>query len=496
VVNLEKKIFFKIHEIMGVALTYDDVRMRTQSGQYSELLDIDTTSKFSQNIELKTPIVSAAMDTVTESKMAIEMAKLGGIGVIHAALSIDEQYKEVRRVKKASHNLIDTPITVHTNDTLNEVEKMRDRRRFDFSTFPVQDSEGKLVGLLTGKEFEFPESLDISVAEAMTPIGDLRTAPKETGLNEAYGIMQQGKINTLPLIDDDGSVGGLYIWSDVQRNVREANINNVDGNGQLRTAVAITTGSDSLNRVDALSKYVDVMVLDTADGDSYYAFKTLKAIKKNFPEVEIVVGNISEGSSARELAEAGANGIKVGQGPGSICSTRPETGIGMPQVTAVYSCVKALGRKYSHIPVCADGGIKDHGDIPIAIAAGAHSVMLGKLLAGTDEAPTPIIVRKDGTRVKLYSGMGSLRSLNSNLSSRERYAAGGKLVLPEGVDAYVPYEGELKDVLGLCVLGLKKGMRYVKSPDIKTHRNQTKFARITNSGLRESHPHDVEVISQ
>jgi IMP dehydrogenase len=244
-----------------------------------------------------------------------------------------------------------------------------------------------------------------------------------------------------------------------------------------------------------LTKYVDVVVIDTADGDSYHSFETLKKLRRQFPDLEIVVGNISEGDSARELAEAGASGIKVGQGPGSICTTRRETGIGMPQVTAVYDCVQALGKEYAHIPVCADGGIKDHGDIPIAIAAGAHSVMVGRLLAGTRQAPGQVIPRTDSTRVKVYRGMGSASALQSNPASRERYGASGGLYLPEGTESYVPYEGELSEVLGLCVLALKKGMRYVKAPDIEHHREYALLRRITGAGLRESHPHDVEVIA-
>jgi IMP dehydrogenase len=225
-------------------------------------------------------------------------------------------------------------------------------------------------------------------------------------------------------------------------------------------------------------------------------FETLKAIKKNFPNVEVVAGNVSDGASALELAQAGANGVKVGQGPGSICSTRIETGIGMPQVTAIYNCVMALKASgFSHIPLSADGGLRNHGDFPVAIAAGAHTTMVGKMLAGTKEAPTPIIVRKDGSRVKLYRGMGSISALNDNESSRERYAANkGSQILAEGVESYVPYSGDLKDVLGLCILGLKKGMRYAKNQTIEEHREKATFIRITGSGLRESHPHDVELI--
>jgi len=292
-------------------------------------------------------------------------------------------------------------------------------------------------------------------------------------------------------LDEDGTVRGLYLFSDVSRIFRDAVQYNVDENGQLRTGAAVSTGLDTLKRVEALSEYLDVVVIDTADGDSYYAFETLKKIRTAFPDLDIVVGNVSEGRSARELAEAGANGIKVGQGPGSICTTRRETGIGTPQVTAVYECVKALGKDFAHIPVCADGGIKDHGDIPIAFAAGTQSVMMGRMLAGTEEAPGEIITRRDGSRFKIYRGMGSKSALEMNLASRERYGANGDIFLAEGVEAPVPLDGKVEDVLKLCLLALCKGMSYVKAPDLAAHRYGTLFTRITNAGLVESHPHNV-----
>lgn len=493
----EKERFFERMEEQELALTYDDVRMRTRSGSAAPLPElIDITSRFSENIELKIPFVSAAMDTVTDSDMAIEMAKLGALAVIPVSMSIDQQYKEVRRVKKASNGLIEEPVSVHEDLTLEAVENMRREKRFDFRTFVVENSDGKLTGVLTGKDFDTPENLHVTVGEAMTKAEYVTTAPLDTTLHNAYAIMMEHKINTLPLVNEHGVVGGLYLWSDVKRNVREADEYNVDSNRQLRVAAAVSTGPNTLERVEALDKYADVIVIDTADGDSYYAFQTLKAIKEKFPDAEVVVGNISDGASARELAVAGANGIKVGQGPGSICTTRRETGIGMPQVTAVHDCVKALGKKFAHIPVCADGGIKDHGDIPIAFAAGAHSVMMGRKLAGTKEAPGQVVTLKDGSRVKVYRGMGSPSALLANESSRERYEATGGQFLPEGVESYVPYEGDVKDVLGLCTLALRKGMRYVKAPDLESHRENTLLRRITGSGLRESHPHDVDIITQ
>jgi IMP dehydrogenase len=492
----EKTQFFERMDDLGLALTYDDVRMRTRSGAAEPLPGtIDIQSRFSQNVDLKVPFASAAMDTVTDGDMAIAMAKLGGIGVVHAAMTVEEQRVEVRRVKKEINGLIVSPITVQETDTLEQILDMCDDRRFEFRTFPVINTAGKFVGLLTGDDFKYPDSLSISADEAMKPAEYVHTAKPYTGLTAAYRRMQDGKFSTLPLLNDDGTVEGLYLFSDVSRIYRHSVQYNVDGNGQLRTAAAVSTGESALERVEAMAKYLDVVVIDTADGDSFYAFQTLKDIKESFPDLDVVVGNVSEGSSARELAEAGADGIKVGQGPGSICSTRRETGIGMPQVTAVYECARALGEDFAAVPICADGGIREHGDIPIALAAGAHSVMMGKMLAGTKESPGKVIVRSDGSRVKEYRGMGSGSALRDNAASRERYGASGKgLFLPEGVEAQVPFEGTAQEVLGLCILALRKSMRYVKAPDLEYHRNNTLFRRITNAGLRESHPHDVEQI--
>lgn len=494
----EKVAFFDRMDEQELALTFDDVRMRTRSGSEEPLPEtIDIQSRFSEHVELKVPFVSAAMDTVTTGDMAIAMAKLGGLGVVHAAMSIENQRDEVRRVKKEVHGLIEKPIMVSATDTLEAVLATCDQKRFDFRTFPVIDSNGKFVGLLTGDDFKYPDSMSVTVETVMKSADQVSTTAGDTTLEQAYRRMQAEKISMLPILTAKGEVEGLYLFSDVSRIHRDAVQYNVDGNGQLRVAAAISTGKDALERVEALSKYLDVAVIDTADGDSHYAFKTLQAVKAAYPDLDVVVGNISDGASARELAEAGANGIKIGQGPGSICTTRRETGIGMPQVTAVYEARKALGDSYAHIPVIADGGIKDHGDIPIAFAAGADAVMMGRMLAGTKEAPGDVIIRRDGSRVKVYRGMGSPSALQDNDASRERYGASKSgIFLAEGVEAQVPFEGNVEDVLGLCILALRKGMRYVKAPDLAYHQQNTLFKRITNAGLRESHPHDIDVTKQ
>lgn len=496
--SAEKAQFFDKMDELGLALTFDDVRLRTRSGADEELPAIlDIESRFSRNVRLKLPFVSAAMDTVTSGDMAIAMAKLGGLGVIHAAMSIDEQRDEVRRVKKEVNGLIEKPICVRDGDTLEDVLRMCDQRKFKFRTFPVVDSENKLVGIISSKDFEYPDDHSGLISSVMTPISRVVTAGTDTTIEEAYHTMQRSKRNTLPLLNEDGTVGGLYVFSDVSRICRNIDQYNVDENGQLVSAAAVSTispESDTLERIEALEKYLDVVVLDTADGDSYYAFHTLDEIKSNFPKLDVVVGNISDGASARELAERGADGIKVGQGPGSICTTRRETGIGTPQVTAVHDCIQALGEDFKDIPVCADGGISQHGDIPIAFAAGAHSVMMGRMLAGTKEAPGEVFAKPDGSVWKRYRGMGSREALAENAVSRERYGAKGGVFLPEGISSVIAFEGPVEDVVTVCKLALLKSMRYVKARDLTYLREETNLRRITNAGLRESHPHDVDQI--
>jgi IMP dehydrogenase len=367
---------------------------------------------------------------------------------------------------------------------------------YDFTTFPVVDQQNRFIGIVSSDSFRYTEDTQTTVGQAMKPAAKVTTAPVDTSLEEAYQIMLKNKINTLPLVSEDLTVKGLYLFSDAQRVHLDRHAYNVDTDGQLYVAAAVSAGSsDLMDRVDRLSKYVDAIVLDTADGDSYYAFRSLQQIKEKHPKLDVVVGNITTGKSAYELAQAGADGIKVGQGGGSICVTRPETGIGIPQVSAVFDCIRALEAKFPHIPVNSDGGIKNHGDIGIAMTAGAHSVMMGRMLAGTREAPGNVITRKDGSVVKEYRGMGSADALQDNEASRLRYGVKpGGLILPEGVVSQVPFEGAAADVLGVCALALRKTMRYVKAPSLRILREEATFTRITNNGLRESHPHDVQVV--
>lgn len=487
-----KEAFFARMSEEGLALTFDDVRLRTGPSEIPAS-EVSTITQFSKNIELKIPIVSAAMDTVTESEMAIALAKLGGLGVIHAGLSPEAQRTEVRRVKLDLNGLIERPISVHEDQTLEEVLAMCEERRFDFRTFPVINSEGKFVGLLTQNDFDFCNDKSQLVSSAMTPSVEITTAPGQVSVEEAHDQMRNSKKKTLPLLNPDGSVAGMYVFSDVNRIVGgNSEQYSLDDNGRLLVAAAIPTGPDAVERVGQMVDYLDVAVIDTAQGDSKFAIKTLTDLKSEFADLDVVIGNISEGISAKELANNGADGIKVGQGPGSICTTRTETGIGCPQVTAVYECVRAVAGR--DVPICADGGIKDPGDLSIAIAAGAHSVMMGSVLAGTEETPGEIIVRPDSSRVKLYRGMGSPSALKESAAARMRYSDNGAEALAEGVESYVPYRGSVVDVIAHYVAALRKSMTYAGSKDITDHREKTNFWRITSSGLRESHPHDVTVL--
>ncbi|HVI60852.1 MAG TPA: IMP dehydrogenase [Candidatus Saccharimonadales bacterium] len=494
VANRQKTRFFKTLHDQGVAVTYDDVRLRTivTPTKRTVARDVDLTSRFSRNIELKIPFVSSPMDTVTGSDMAIAMAMAGGLGIIHAAYDVDEQRAEARRVKLYRNGLIDKPVTVTLTDTVRDVLAMRAAKKYEFSTFPVVDAKGRLAGMFTQTDIDYCRNVSQRVAKHMTPLSEVVHAKAGTPLRRAYTIMRNnGKLNTLPLVNKDGTVAGLYIKSDVKR-VLEDNPEdyNLDANGRLLVGAALPTDPEEAEaRLKAIGKFIDVIVIDTANGNSRYLYETLKRIKQ-ISKLDVVAGNVSEGHSARLLAEAGVDGIRVGQGGGSICTTRQETGIGTPQVTAVYECSRAV--ESFGIPVCADGGIKDRGDIPIALAAGAESVMMGNMLAALKESPGKVIVLENGQMVKEYRGMGSPSALRNSAASRKRYGAGvSGTPLPEGVETQLPYKGSLFDIMPTYVKALRKSMEYVGAPDVKTLRQSAQLWRITNAGLRESRPHDV-----
>ncbi|MGI9028206.1 MAG: IMP dehydrogenase [Candidatus Saccharimonadales bacterium] len=493
--NSHKKAFFAKMNENFVALTYDDVRLRTARSDYSTS-QVSTDSKFSRNVPLKVPIVSAPMDTVTTSDMAITMAKHGGLGIIHAGLSIKEQLHEVKRVKLHLNGLIASPICVDDTQTVRDVLKMCEEKKYEFRTFPIVNADKKLVGLLTQNDIKHCKDKTDTVTSAMTPLSQIKSGRPDVDVNRAYNLMSEHKKNTLPLLNPDGTVAGLYIWSDVQRILEgNAGLYNVDKNGRLLVGAAVPTNDSALERIAAMIDYLDVVVLDTADGDSKYAFKYAKKIKQEFPGLDLVVGNITERNSARDLAILGVDGLRVGQGPSAICTTRPEIGIGCPQVTAINETVEGVeeaaktDKKY-RIPVCADGGINNRGDISIAIAARANSVMIGTKLAGTDESPGEIIEHYDGRKVKKHRGMGSPGALKDSSAARERYGGmvdDDELPLAEGIETEVPYQGSAARVLKDYTKALRKSMSYVGSKDIETHRQETRFWRITNAGLRESH---------
>ncbi|MBI2105342.1 IMP dehydrogenase [Candidatus Woesearchaeota archaeon] len=490
---MREKLILEIAKRDGFALTFDDVRLRTS---HAEVMpdDINIETKLSRNVDLKIPIVSAAMDTVTEYKLAIELAKLGGIGVIHRSLSIEEQAFHVAKVKHHLNGLIEKPICVYQDEKISSVLSKRESKAYTFHSFPVLNRDNKLVGIVTGNDFDFCDDHSLNINEIMST--QLLTAPEGTTIDDAYRLMCREKKKILPLTNPYDMVVGMYVFSDVRRIKNgSAETYNVDKKGQLRVAAAVGTGEEALERVSRLmDKNIDAIIIDTAHGDSKSVIETLKEIKRNYA-IDVVVGNISVGDSARRLIAAGADGIKVGQGPGSICTTRVIAGIGRPQVSAIYDCVKAIGGYSGGIPICADGGIRNSGDISIAIAAGAHSVMMGSMFAGTEEAPGEIVF-VDGLQWKSYRGMGSIGAMEKSRGAMERYLQrqrGKNQLIPEGVEGLVSYKGKLADVLFQYVGGLRRGMGYAGAASIEELREKGEFDRITIAGFSESHPHDIKI---
>jgi IMP dehydrogenase len=429
--------------------------------------------------------------------MAIAMAEAGGIGVIHRGLSPEVQAKEVGRVKNRLNGRIETPITVRAEMTMEEVLNMREEKKFAFHTFPVINSTGKVVGLLSHNDFDFCSDLSLPVRAVMTPADELASASPKITPHEAYELMCRHKKKVLPLIGEGGALSGMYILSDIKRILSSTYDHNLDANGQLVVAAAVGTGEGALERAELLArKKCDVLHIDTAHGDSLNVIETIQKLKARYPDIDVVAGNISSGESAKRLADAGADGVLVGQGPGSICTTRVIAGVGVPQVSAVYECVKAL--EGSGMPVCADGGINNSGDMVIALAVGASSVMLGRLLAGTEEAPgeTRLI---NNVQVKDYRGMGSHGAMRDNASSRERYGQNAltiSKVVPEGIEGIVPYKGSVQNALEQYVGGIRAGMGYNGAQTISKLTEVAALFRISSAGLSESHPHDVTITAQ
>jgi len=474
-------------KIIGKALTFEDVLLVPQ---YSEVLpnEVNVGSNLTKNITLNTPIISAAMDTVTEYRAAIAMARLGGIGIIHKNMDIDSQVRQVVMVKKSESGIIIDPIFVKPGATLEDVKNITDN--YKISGVPVVEDSGKLVGIITNRDLRFERDYSRKVEDVMTKV-PLITAKKGTTLEEAADIMHKHKIEKLPIIDDEGNLKGLITIKDINKKIEYPNANK-DEFGRLRVGAAI--GVKQMERARALVKAgVDVLVLDSAHGHSKGIIDTVKMLKSEL-NVDVIAGNIATKAAAEALIEAGADGIKVGIGPGSICTTRIVAGVGVPQISAISDCAESA-RKHG-IPVIADGGIKYSGDIAKALAAGASSIMIGSLLAGTEESPGETVMYQ-GRQYKAYRGMGSIGAMTKGSTDRyfQEGTAADKLV-PEGIEGMVPYRGKIGSVIYQLVGGLRSSMGYLGAKDITTLWDRATFVEITASGLKESHVHDVVITKE
>jgi IMP dehydrogenase len=477
-------------KLLYEALTYDDVLLVPA---YSEVLpkDTSTKTKLSKNIELNIPLISAAMDTVTEFEMAIAVAQEGGIGMIHKNMSIEQQAEQVRRVKRSESGMIIDPITLNVDAVVGDALKIMNEYRV--GGIPVIQEDGKIFGIVTNRDLRFQTDMAKPIQEIMT-IEKLITAPVGISLEQAEGILMQYKIEKLPIVDANNNLVGLITYKDILKKKNKPNAAK-DKLGRLIVGAAVGVTPDLEHRVAALVKAgVDVVSIDTAHGHSKGVIDALKNIKKQFPNLDVICGNVATGEAALALAEAGADAVKVGVGPGSICTTRIIAGIGMPQLSAVYLCAKAL--EGTGIPVIADGGIRFSGDIVKAIAAGASSVMLGSLLAGTEEAPGEIVLY-EGRKFKSYRGMGSVEAMEDG--SKDRYFQDAtddvKKLVPEGIVGQVPFKGMVREILYQMSGGLKAGMGYCGAADIEELK-KAKFVKITASGMKESHPHDVRITKE
>jgi len=469
------------------ALTFEDVLLVPQ---YSEILpkEVSLDTKFSRNISLNMPLVSAAMDTVTEHKAAISMARLGGMGIIHKNMDVDTQVMEVKKVKKSESGIIIDPIYVAPDATLGEAKEIMDN--YKISGVPVVDPHDKLLGILTNRDMRFETDMQKMVMKTMTAM-PLITTRKGTTLEEAAKVMHKNKIEKLPVVDENGNLKGLITIKDIRKKIEYPNANK-DDFGRLRVGAAIGVGQ--LDRARALVEVgVDVLVLDSAHGHSKGIMDTVKAIKKELA-VDVVAGNVATAEATEALIEAGADGVKVGIGPGSICTTRIVSGVGMPQISAIEECAK-VGEKHG-VPVIADGGIKYSGDVAKALAVGASSIMIGSLLAGTDESPGMMIMYQ-GRQYKAYRGMGSIGAMKQG--STDRYFQEGtatEKLVPEGIEGRVPHRGSMGSVVHQLLGGLRSSMGYCGSKDIPTLWEKAEFVEITSAGLKESHVHDVYITEE
>jgi IMP dehydrogenase len=478
---------FLSEKVRTEGLTFDDVLLIPS---YSEVLprEVDLRTQFTRHIYLNTPVVSAAMDTVTEYKLAIAIAREGGIGVIHKNMDIEEQARQVISVKRAENGMIFDPVTIERGKKVGDALGLM--ASFKIGGIPVVDREGYLVGIVTNRDLRFEKNMERPIEEVMTS-KNLITTTESTNLEKASEILQNYKIEKLPVVDKNGKLIGLVTYKDITK-AKDKPLACKDEKGRLRVAAAVGISGDSLDRVDELVKaQVDAVVIDTAHGHTRSVLEMLRKVRSRYPELEIVAGNIATGEAARDLVSSGADAVKVGIGPGSICTTRVIAGVGMPQLSAIYNVAKAI--RDSGVPVIADGGIRYSGDIVKALAAGAHSIMAGGLFAGVEESPGETILFQ-GRKFKAYRGMGSIEAMQKG--SKDRYFQDMeediKKLVPEGIAARVPFKGTLEEVLYQMMGGLRAGMGYCGAKDIRLLQ-EAKFTRISNAGIQESHPHDVSI---
>jgi len=469
-------------------LTFDDVLLVPAK---SEVLprDVKLTTKLSDSVVLNIPLISAGMDTVTESALAIAIARQGGIGIIHKNMSIDEQAEEVDRVKRSESGVITNPFSLRPEEQVNRAEEIMAKYRI--SGVPIVDQDDHLVGIITNRDMRFVHDFSIPISEVMTK-DNLVTAPVGTTLKEAETILQKHKIEKLPLVDEKNILKGLITIKDIEKAIQFPNAAK-DQQGRLLVGAAVGVSKDTFERAEALVSHgVDCLVVDTAHGHSQGVLNTVKELRSKYPDLTIIAGNVATGEATRALIEAGASVVKVGIGPGSICTTRVVAGIGVPQITAIYDCA-SVAREYG-VPIIADGGIKYSGDLPKAIGAGATAIMVGSLFAGCEESPGESEIYQ-GRRFKVYRGMGSLGAMKEG--SKDRYfQENEKKLVPEGIEGRVPYKGPISEVIFQLIGGLRAGMGYCGTPDLEALRENARFIRITNAGLVESHPHDIQITKE
>ena len=476
-------------------LTYDDVTLVTQ---YADFLPDDTSleTKLTSRTKMKVPFISAAMDTVTEAPMAIAMALAGGIGCIHKNLEEDDQAAQVRLVKKHLNGMISSPVCFHEDDDISTLRAYKQEHKIKFNGFPVLDSEDRLVGMITSSDMRFAPMNAMKLKDVMQKT--LLTAKPGTSLRKAYDLMRDNKIGKLPILDKNGRIVGLYSFTDVRRIVENPESSyNLDDKFRLRVCASVSGGKGDLTRMEKLADAgVDCVVVDSAHGHTKGIMDMTKYIVKHFPKVDVIAGNIATGEAAVALAKAGAHAVKVGIGPGSICTTRVVCGVGIPQLTAVYNAAKAI--RGSGVAVIADGGIKLSGDVPKALAAGADSVMLGSVLAGTEESPGEKIY-SNGRQYVVYRGMGSMAALKNGKGSRARYFQDNESeddLVPQGIEGMVPYSGHVKSIMTQFCGGLRASLGYCGSKTIKELQEKGKFYRVTAAGQREARPHDITITKE